>query len=302
MKVSITECRVTRSETESTPSLPHLLPPSLHGMKRSPPSAALPPSKRLNLDSDEEEGEIRSPSGASSSTAPRVPPPPRPKSQDGIKSNASTPSRRLKLALPSKPTSSIAQPARPIPLSRPQQRATYNRPKELASLTPAADPARQVPPVSSSSVRPSPDPSPLRPPTPPRSPARSPFRKPVLAPPAKRPDSRPSRIYVGSSKFTDIYQQEEKLGEGTFGVVFKASVIKSPVDARDQHGSDEKSSQTERKVRWFHRRRIAVEGDKVALKKIILHNESEGVSIRSFYIPIAHLPRYFGISADFSLP
>lgn len=93
------------------------------------------------------------------------------------------------------------------------------------------------------------------------------------------------RRYVGASEI-GTYELQEKLGEGTFGVVWKglrrSTVFASTGGAHvkdtntgAQHG-DYDADEEERLVRMQGLK--VRRGDVVALKQIILHNETDGVS------------------------
>lgn len=80
------------------------------------------------------------------------------------------------------------------------------------------------------------------------------------------------RTFVGSSHIKD-YTLQEKLGEGTFGVVWKG--VKGQINGVPEEEVKRIEQQEEELVeRGLKVRR----GDVVALKQIILHNEGDGVS------------------------
>lgn len=76
---------------------------------------------------------------------------------------------------------------------------------------------------------------------------------------------RPKNSFVGCSRITD-YEVLGKLGEGTFGLVFP---IQCTVVNADYLSSE------------VHRARSKKTGALVALKKIIMHNEKDGVGAPS---------------------
>jgi hypothetical protein len=97
--------------------------------------------------------------------------------------------------------------------------------------------------------------------------------------------SSPTKTNIQARMFTlfgcsklDDYKLEEKLGEGTFGVVHKA---------RRKAGTVQVLSEDEMKQRRLHERTAlpktyqskVKEGDVVALKKIVMHNDMDGVPI-----------------------
>lgn len=75
---------------------------------------------------------------------------------------------------------------------------------------------------------------------------------------------RPRNSFVGCSRITD-YEVLNKLGEGTFGFVIAVFVLLDRLSA-NSHPSE------------VHRARSKKTGALVALKKIIMHNEKDGVS------------------------
>lgn len=76
------------------------------------------------------------------------------------------------------------------------------------------------------------------------------------------------RKYVGCSHISE-YTLQEKLGEGTFGVVWKGR--RGGVDPATNMSADEEAQLVQRGLR-------VKRGDVVALKQIIFHNEGDGVS------------------------
>lgn len=85
---------------------------------------------------------------------------------------------------------------------------------------------------------------------------------------------RKIRKFVGSSHISE-YQLQEKLGEGTFGLVFKG--VRRPKELK-WVGGDEKEREREVNDGEVERGLKVRRGDVVALKEIILHNEQDGVS------------------------
>lgn len=79
------------------------------------------------------------------------------------------------------------------------------------------------------------------------------------------------RKYVGCSHISE-YTLQEKLGEGTFGVVWKGR--RGGVDPATNMSADEEAQLVQRGLR-------VKRGDVVALKQIIFHNEGDGVSLES---------------------
>ena len=82
-----------------------------------------------------------------------------------------------------------------------------------------------------------------------------------------------TRVYVGSSHISD-YTLQEKLGEGTFGVVWKG--VKGQIAGVSDAEVKKIEEQEEQLVKQGLKGR---RGQAVALKQIILHNEGEGVSL-----------------------
>lgn len=91
-------------------------------------------------------------------------------------------------------------------------------------------------------------------------------RSAPAAPPA-------DRRYVGSSHIGE-YTLQEKLGEGTFGVVWKG-LRGGPASATGPAAEEEEARLLQRGLR-------VKRGDVVALKQIIFHNEGDGVSARAW--------------------
>ncbi|BGP71310.1 serine/threonine protein kinase, CMGC, CDC2/CDK sub [Rhodotorula toruloides] len=88
--------------------------------------------------------------------------------------------------------------------------------------------------------------------------------------------SKVERKYVGCSHISE-YSLNEKLGEGTFGVVWKGmrggnKVAVSAAEAEKEKEEEEKLVKVGLRVR---------KGDVVALKQIIFHNEGDGLPITS---------------------
>ena len=71
------------------------------------------------------------------------------------------------------------------------------------------------------------------------------------------------RTYTGCSSLEDTYQTVSKLGEGTFGVVMKATVLAG------KHAPASRAAE-----RGFVG---PYEGQIVALKRILFHSENDGV-------------------------
>ncbi|GAA6018184.1 hypothetical protein JCM10207_002860 [Rhodosporidiobolus poonsookiae] len=97
-----------------------------------------------------------------------------------------------------------------------------------------------------------------------------------------------SRRYLGSSHIRE-YTLQEKLGEGTFGVVWKG--VRGAVDQPSAPGAlsvlpagfgVERDQREVREEEELVKRGLRVrKGDKVALKQIIFHNEGDGLPITS---------------------
>lgn len=85
---------------------------------------------------------------------------------------------------------------------------------------------------------------------------------------AATPAPLSDRKYVGCSHISE-YTLQEKLGEGTFGVVWKGR--RGGVDPATNMSADEEAQLVQRGLR-------VKRGDVVALKQIIFHNEGDGVS------------------------
>ena len=85
---------------------------------------------------------------------------------------------------------------------------------------------------------------------------------------AATPAPLSERKYVGCSHISE-YTLQEKLGEGTFGVVWKGR--RGGVDPATNMSADEEAQLVQRGLR-------VKRGDVVALKQIIFHNEGDGVS------------------------
>lgn len=86
-------------------------------------------------------------------------------------------------------------------------------------------------------------------------------------------DEEPNeRVFVGSSHIKE-YTLQEKLGEGTFGVVWKG--VKGQIEGVAAEEVERIEKQEEKLVQQGLKVR---RGDVVALKQIILHNEGDGVS------------------------
>lgn len=92
---------------------------------------------------------------------------------------------------------------------------------------------------------------------------------PVPPEPASAAPSRSDKQYIGSSHIRE-YTLQEKLGEGTFGVVYKG--------VRGKQGVVVSELEREEEDRLVRERGLRVrKGDVVALKQIIFHNEGDGV-------------------------
>lgn len=93
-----------------------------------------------------------------------------------------------------------------------------------------------------------------------------------------------ARQYVGSSDIAR-YELKEKLGEGTFGVVWRgirAGVVGPVGGGGGRVRGDEATKERERleEDRLVREQGLKVrQGDVVALKQIIFHNETDGVSV-----------------------
>lgn len=83
------------------------------------------------------------------------------------------------------------------------------------------------------------------------------------------PPPRHERKYVGCSHISE-YTLQEKLGEGTFGVVWKG--LRGGFNPATAASAEEESQLLQKGLR-------VKRGDVVALKQIIFHNEGDGVSL-----------------------
>ncbi|BGP49219.1 serine/threonine protein kinase, CMGC, CDC2/CDK sub [Rhodotorula kratochvilovae] len=95
----------------------------------------------------------------------------------------------------------------------------------------------------------------------------------TLAARARGTQPRAPGSYVGCSDVGE-YQLKEKLGEGTFGVVWKGVRGAKGAVWGEREREDEERRVKERGLRVRH-------GDVVALKEIIFHNEGDGMPITS---------------------
>lgn len=87
--------------------------------------------------------------------------------------------------------------------------------------------------------------------------------------------------FFGASHISE-YTLQQKLGEGTFGVVYKG--VRGPENAVVSEKEREEENEN-----WKRGLRVR-KGDVVALKQIIFHNEGDGVSLsRSSDTPTVHL-------------
>ncbi|GAA5988174.1 hypothetical protein JCM10908_002094 [Rhodotorula pacifica] len=91
------------------------------------------------------------------------------------------------------------------------------------------------------------------------------------AEPAASPPSPSERKYVGCSHISE-YTLQEKLGEGTFGVVWKG--LRGGSNPATKMSAQEEAQLLQRGLR-------VKRGDVVALKQIIFHNEGDGLPITS---------------------
>ena len=102
--------------------------------------------------------------------------------------------------------------------------------------------------------------------------SQSAFQRPLTVSPTPKlaaglDGKPPLRIMYGNSRVDDTYDILEKLGEGTFGVVTKARVKATAFIRASDMDEDAQGS----------KRRLPRPGELVALKRIILHNENDGV-------------------------
>ncbi|GAA6002904.1 uncharacterized protein JCM10292_001366 [Rhodotorula paludigena] len=96
---------------------------------------------------------------------------------------------------------------------------------------------------------------------------------PVPPEPVSAAPSSSDKQYIGSSHIRE-YTLQEKLGEGTFGVVYKG--------VRGKQGVVVSELEREEEDRLVRERGLRVrKGDVVALKQIIFHNEGDGLPITS---------------------
>ncbi|GAA6064689.1 hypothetical protein JCM10212_002407 [Sporobolomyces blumeae] len=82
--------------------------------------------------------------------------------------------------------------------------------------------------------------------------------------------------FMGSSHISE-YTLQDKLGEGTFGVVYKG--VRGKADAKGAFTATAEERQEEERL-WARGLRVR-KGDVVALKQIIFHNEGDGLPITS---------------------
>ena len=102
----------------------------------------------------------------------------------------------------------------------------------------------------------------------------------ALSPSAGVPPVQARQFTLFGTSRLDDYQLEEKLGEGTFGVVHKA---RRKADSVKNMSSEETAKKASRRSRRDNKAvpcasRVKA-GDVVALKKIVMHNDMDGIPI-----------------------
>lgn len=103
---------------------------------------------------------------------------------------------------------------------------------------------------------------------------REPSPEPVALEGMPRKDAPDEHPFVGSSHISE-YTLKTKLGEGTFGLVWLG--IRGKVDNK---GNALARSGVDKEEEKLVSRALKVrKGDVVALKEILVHNESDGVSL-----------------------
>lgn len=96
--------------------------------------------------------------------------------------------------------------------------------------------------------------------------------------PKKDTSGLTERVYVGTSKIGE-YTLQQKLGEGTFGLVYKG--IRGIAEPNGTKPKKMSFSEQAREDKLIKAGSLVKNGDVVALKEIILHNAGDGVSLFS---------------------